>query len=222
MKDSIEFAKPKLPAADVADDRRRFSMLTLGALAPMLGLTACATPQLALEWRDDAIKPAAASKIFVLAQHPDGVIGRVSEDLMSEAIGKTGVPAVASWRLLPERSGPADEQSLQLAVSQAKASHVLLLQALPPQQSRQLAPVTHSGFGYWGPYRRWYGGTVWTQVTVSTTTTSASFYEAGSKKMLWGASYVTSQAYGLKPELQEMVAAFVQGLRRQQWLPAAP
>lgn len=214
-----------LDPSGVADHRRRFSKLALGALVPVLGLTACATPQLALEWRDDGVKPAAASKIFVLAQHPDAVIARVSEDLLSEAIGKAGVAAVAGWRLLPDRSGPADEQTLQLAVNQAKASHVLLLQALPPQQSRQLVPITHSGFGYWGPYRRFYGfygGTAYSQVTVSTTTTSASFYEASSKKMLWGASYRSSQSYGLKPELEDMTAAFVQGLRNRQWLPPAP
>ncbi|MFN4964848.1 MAG: hypothetical protein ACK5DW_04600 [Burkholderiales bacterium] len=201
--------------------RRRYLAASVGAIGSVLGLTGCASPQLALEWTDDAVKPVPASKIMVLAQHPDAVIARVSEDLMSEAIGKSGVAAVAGWRLLPDRSGPPDEQTLQLAVVQAKASHVLLLQAMPPQQSRQLAPVSHAGLGYWGPYRRWYGGTVWAQVPVTTITTSASLYEASTKRMLWGASHRSSQAYGLRPELEEMVSAFLLGLQSRQWLPGA-
>lgn len=213
------------------DTRRRLCLSAVAAagLGSSFGLAGCASPQLALEWRDEAVKPVTASKIIILAQHPDVVIERVCEDLMSEAIGKAGVAAVAGWRLLPERSGPPDEQSLQLAVTQSKASHVLLIQTLPPQQSSQLAPITHTGLGYWGPYRRWYGygrsrfygGTVWAQVPVTTITTSASLYEAGSKRMLWGASHVSSNTYNLRPDLEGMVAAFLQGLRSRQWLPPA-
>ena len=79
--------------------RRRYLAASVGAIGSVLGLTVCANPQLALEWTDDAVKPVPASKIMVLAQHPDAVIARVSEDLMSEAIGKSGVAAVAGWRL---------------------------------------------------------------------------------------------------------------------------
>jgi len=199
--------------------RQYLSRLSAGAIGSLIGLSGCASPQLALEWNDDAIKPALASKVIVLAQHPDLVIARVSEDLMSEAIGKLGIHAVAGWRLLPDRKGSPDEQTLQLVVRQAQASHVLLLQAMPPQQSRQLAPVNHPGLGYWGPYRRWYGGTVWAQVPVTTITTSASLYDAGNNKMLWGASHISNHAYGLRPELEAMVNAFVQGLQSRQWLP---
>jgi hypothetical protein len=140
---------------------------------------------------------------------------------MSEAIGKIGVAAVAGWRLLPERNAPPDEQTLKLVVNQSQASHVLLLQAMPPQQRQQLAPISHGGLGYWGPYRRWYGTTVWTQIPVTTITTSASLYEAASKRMLWGASHLSSQAYGLRPELESMVQAFLAGLQSRQWLPGA-
>ncbi|MBU6285032.1 MAG: hypothetical protein EBT36_02855 [Betaproteobacteria bacterium] len=201
--------------------RRYLSVLSTGALGSLIGLAGCASPQLALEWHDNAIKPAPASKIIVLAQHPDAVIARVSEDLMSEAIDKIGVAAVAGWRLLPDRNAPPDEQTLKLVVTQAQASHVLLLQAMPPQQRQQLAPVSHGGLGYWGPYRRWYGTTVWTQVSVTTITTSASLYDAASNRMLWGASHVSSQAYGLRPELETMVQAFLAGLQSRQWLPGA-
>ncbi|NDG56776.1 MAG: hypothetical protein EBX56_12690 [Betaproteobacteria bacterium] len=79
------------------DTRRRLclSAVAAAALGSSFGLAGCASPQLALEWRDEAVKPVTASKIIILAQHPDVVIERVCEDLMSEAIGKAGVAAVA-------------------------------------------------------------------------------------------------------------------------------
>lgn len=192
-------------------------------LAAGCGLAACSAPRLALEWNHHNATPQRATRILVVAQHPDSVIARVSEDLMSDAIGKRGVPAVSAWRLLPERRNTqADEQTLKLAVSQADASHLLLLQTQAPQQTQQLAPISHGGFGYWGAYRRWYGTTGWAPVMVTTVITSASLYEARNDTMVWGGSHRNNLSYGLRPELEEMVSAVLEGLSSRGWLPPRP
>jgi hypothetical protein len=194
--------------------RRLLGVAALGALG------GCTTPRLALEWNNQNTQPQKASKIVVVAQNSDTVIARVSEDLMSEAIGRRGVPAVAAWRLLPDRRNmQPDEQTLKLAVGQAAASHLLLLQTQPPQQTQQFAPVTHGGFGYFGAYRRFYGTTGWAPVMVTTVITSASLYDARNDAMLWGGSHRSNLYYGLRPELEEMVNAVLEGLSTRGWLP---
>jgi len=195
----------------------RRHLLGVAALGALGG---CTTPRLALEWSNQNTPPQRASRIVVVAQHPDTVIARVSEDLMSDAIGKRGVPAVAAWRLLPDRRNvQPDEPTLKLAVGQAAASHLLLLQTQAPQQTQQLAPVTHGSFGYLGAYRRWYGTTGWAPVVVTTVITSASLYDARSDAMLWGGSHRNNLSYGLRPDLEEMVNAVLEGLSTRGWLP---
>lgn len=199
---------------------RRQLLRGASLLATAAGLGACTTSRLALEWNNQNSTPQRAAKVLVVAQHPDTVIARVSEDLMSDAIGKRGVPAVAAWRLLPERkNAQVDEPTLKLAVGQASASHLLLLQTQAPQQTQQLAPISHGGFGYFGAYRRWYGTTGWAPVMVTTVITSASLYDATTDTMVWGGSHRNNLAYGLRPELEEMVNAVLEGLSSRGWLP---
>ena len=106
---------------------KRLSNALLAGAASLLVL-ACATPATTLDaqWvNPDYAGKKAVRNVLVMSAVRDATNRRLFEDRMVASLSAAGVKAVQSYRFIPEE-GPASEERLRKAVSEAGVSHAMV------------------------------------------------------------------------------------------------
>jgi hypothetical protein len=136
----------------------RFAGLALAALV----LASCAaSSSFVTQWGDPAWSGERLQKVLVVGVVKDPSLRRQFEDDFVRQASAMGVPAIPSYRYIPE-DGPVPEARLAKAVAESGADGVLVSTVQAVDQRVSVSPGYYAGpppgFGYYGFYRWGFGG----------------------------------------------------------------
>ncbi len=201
---------------------KRLSNALLAGAASILVL-ACATPATTLDaqWvNPDYAGKKAVRNVLVMSAVRDATNRRLFEDRMVASLSAAGVKAVQSYRFIPEE-GPASEERLRKAVSEAGVSHAMVTRISNVSTQVNVSPGMVMGPAWgpgWGPARGpgWGGGwggfhgyynSMWaTTIPAQVTTTQdvhadTRLFEAKNAAVLWSVATTTSLGFNSVPEI---------------------
>lgn len=131
------------------------------ALAVVI-LGGCAATQIISQWGNEQFVGKRFNRILVVGIVNDASLRRQFEDDFVRQAATRGIPAVQSYRYLPN-DGPQPEAELDRAVKESGADAVLVSVVRAVEQQTTISPGVGPppppfGFGYWGFYNWGWGG----------------------------------------------------------------
>jgi len=169
-------------------------------LAAVSLLASCAETSLIDTWRNPSIPAHRFQKLLVVAIAKSAESRRVYEDVLASELSQRGVEAVQGSNYI---SAVADRQTLEKTVKAAAAEGVVTIQTVRVDRQTAMQPGYMNTYpGYWYPpsFPSWnfygYYGSYYEPAytyTYDVATIEAHLFEAGSGKLIWAATFETSE-----------------------------
>jgi hypothetical protein len=202
------------------------------ACAAILTLGGCATStQLNAQW----VNPEAGARLplrnmVVMGINRDTTARRIYEDAMVAELSARGVQALASYKVLPDE-GPASEQAIQKAVTDAGADAILVSRTVSVSDEVRVSPGMVMGppfgFGWRGFYGYYHG--MWsaayyvppTVYTVRNVLVDTRLFDAREQAVIWSGSSTTTPTGTMQQTINQFAATIAEALARDKVISAA-
>jgi len=182
----------------------------------LLGLAACASTRLIVQWTNPSYDRPPIEKLLVV-----GVIGlpgprRVFEDELVVAFRAAGVEAVPSYTVI-EEDGQATKVALRRALRETATEGVLVTRLVDTASKIQLAPRDLFAAGLYDDYSAtWVGYYSALDVyPVKIVTSETSLYGPGAESLIWSGTAETFGPNDIRKETRELANLVIDALRAQ-------
>jgi len=167
-------------------------------------LCSCASTSLVDTWRNPSLRPERLQRVLVVSITKKDSSRRVYEETLSSELSRRGVQAVAGYTRFPTGER-IDWDKLDKAVKNAAAQAVLTVQTIKVEQQTTIQPGYVGSYpGYWYPdaFPAWnlhgyygsmahYGPSYISTYDIATM--QVNLFDALSGKLLWAATFTTSE-----------------------------
>lgn len=202
----------------------------LAAAAVVLAASACSTPTVVnTQWSDPQFSAKPIRSIVVFGITTDTTNRRVFEDAMVAQLVAKGVKAIPSYQFAPG-PGPASQEAMKKAITEAGAEGVLLTRIVNISQSVRVTPGTNFG-PTWGPgfgpgwggsgfggFHGFYGGMWASSMNIPPSISvdenvgaDTRLFEAKNFAVVWSASTTTTTGYASTASLIQGFAGLIVG-----------
>ena len=198
------------------------STLLAIVLVPIAALASCASTTLDNTWKDPQYRGGPVSKILVVGISTKTSVRRDFEETFAQALTEKGVPAVASYTLIPQ-DGQIPEEELKKATEQSGANAVLITRLVSRDKevfySPASAPPASLGLrqGYHGYYTGAWAGHYepMTMVTTDLVITETTLFRTDAPEPVWSATSRTLEPHDIRYATRGFAKAMIAALRKQ-------
>ena len=204
---------------------RQLSKITLVLFLTSI-CCSCASTSLVDTWRNPGLRPERLQRVIVVSITKKDANRRVYEEMLSGELSRRGVQAVAGYTRFP--SGERiDWNMLDKAVKNAAAQAVLTVQTIKVEQQTTIQPGYVGSYpGYWYPeaFPTWslhgyygsmahYGPSYISTYDIATI--QVNLFEASSGKLLWAATFTSSEPEKVISVSQDLARLVVESLVKE-------